>query len=463
MNIECRNRAILLPYGKNSIFKAICLPPQYFNEQIARTDTKTHRVFNLFYVFSCSLSNTLKNLHLLNLQMRILQIHNKYLEKGGEDTVVANERQLLQKNGNEVMLCEFDNQDLEGLSKIRLFCRTVFNRNSYNKVIEYLETFKPDVVHIHNVYYEASAAIFFALKKKGIPTVMTIHNYRFGCIQSLLFRHNAVCQLCLDKKNSFYGVKYKCFQDSYLKSLQLVIINTVNKLVVKHLNPIKKFIFLSEFTKEMMSPILSLKNTEGVIKPNYVMDYGYATEENRGQAYLFVGRLNEQKGLKILINIFIENKKHLDIIGTGPLEDFVKEAAQVYPNIHYLGYANNAFIIDKLKKSKALIVPSITYEGQPMTILEAFSTGTPVFASNIKNLDTIIGNGKNGFLFDPKYIDYIIKVFEKFEKSEMSDMYAHARKEYVDKYSPQSNYKQLMAIYETVIQRKEEVLQLAYS
>ena len=66
-----------------------------------------------------------------------------------------------------------------------------------------------------------------------------------------------------------------------------------------------------------------------------------------------------------------------------------------------------------MKKCRALIVPSITYEGQPMTILEAFSTGTPVFASIIKNLDTIIDNGVNGFLFDPNYIDYILKVFEK--------------------------------------------------
>jgi glycosyltransferase involved in cell wall biosynthesis len=395
--------------------------------------------------------------------MKILQIHNKYLERGGEDTVVANERELLQKNGHEVLLCEFDNKDLEGLSNITLFFRTVFNKKSYNKVMDYIEKFNPDVVHIHNVYYEASSAIFFALKRKKIPAVMTIHNYRFGCIQSLLYRDNHVCQVCLDKKNAFYGVKYKCFKDSFLKSLQLAIVNMVNKAVIKYVNPVKKFIFLSEFTKEVMSPILSLKNNEGVIKPNYVMDFGYANEEGRRDFYLYVGRLNEQKGLKILIDIFKKNKKVLEIIGTGPLEDFVKETAQNHSNIRYLGFSNNAFIIDKLKQCRALIVPSITYEGQPMTILEAFSTGTPVFASNIKNLDTIVSNGVNGFLFDPNYIDYIIKVFEKFDETEMSDMYFNARKEYENKYSHQSNYKNLMDIYTAAIQQKSKVLELAYS
>ncbi len=383
--------------------------------------------------------------------MRVLQIHNKYLEKGGEDSVVLNERLLLQQNGHEVALCEFDNKDLEGLSKIGLFIKTIFNRDSYKKVMAHIEMFKPDVVHIHNVYYTASAAVFFALKKKNIPTVMTIHNYRFGCIQGLLYRDNAICHICLDKKNTFYGIKHKCFQNSYAKSLQLSLVNKFNKIVLHNLNPIKRYIFLSEFIKEVLTPILKITDTEGVIKPNYVQDNGYTTMAGRGDSYLFVGRLNEQKGLKILINIFKKNNRELEIIGDGPLLDFVKEAAATYPNIKYLGFKDNPFIIDKLKKCKALILPSITYEGQPMTILEAFSTGTPVFASNIKNIDTIISNSKNGYLFDPNYIEYIFNAFEILDEKEMAKMYENARKEYENKYSPQKNYEFLTAIYKSAI------------
>ena len=155
--------------------------------------------------------------------MRILQIHNKYIEKGGEDTVVENERRMLQDNGHAVQLCEFDNKDLEGLSKFSLFSRTVFNRLAYKKLIQQLDSFRPDVVHIHNVFYDASPAIFWALKKKRVPSVMTIHNYRFGCIQGLLFRENQICSLCLAKKSMFYGIKNKCFKDSLAKSIQLSI------------------------------------------------------------------------------------------------------------------------------------------------------------------------------------------------------------------------------------------------
>lgn len=390
--------------------------------------------------------------------MKILQIHNKYLEKGGEDTVVVNERSLLQQYGHEVELCEFDNQDLEGISKMALFSKTIFNRASYKKVIEHIEKFKPGVVHVHNVFYAASPAIFFALKKKNVPTVMTLHNYRLGCIQGLLYRDNANCQLCLDKKSGFYGIKNRCFKGSLLKSIQLSIVNSVHHFALKHYNPVKKYIFLADFNKNLLAPILSMKSNEGIIKSNYVNDFGFSPMEERSDFYLFVGRLNEQKGVKLLISIFIKNKKKLEIIGSGPLEDFVKEAAERNPNIRYLGYQNNSFIIERLKKSRGLIVPSLTYEGQPMTILEAFSTGTPVFATNTKNLDTIISDGENGFLFEPNNTDI---VFDNLDMLDKKSVYLNARRTYEENYSPKSNYEQLIRVYKTIMPQNVSLLKEA--
>ena len=382
--------------------------------------------------------------------MRILQIHNKYLEKGGEDTVVANERQLLQAHGHVVELCEFDNLDLEGLSKFKLLQKTLFNRVSYRKVVAHIEAFKPDVVHIHNVYYDASAAIFWAIKRRNVPAVMTIHNYRLGCIQGLLFRDNVVCSLCLDKKTAYYGLKYRCFKESFIKSLQLTLVNKINQWTIRYANSVKRYIFLAEFTEQMLSPVLGLKNTEGVLKSNYVNDFGFAPQSERADFYLFVGRLNEQKGVKLLIETFKQNGKRLELIGSGPLDAYVKEAAEHFPNIRCLGYLKGDVIIEKLKQSKALIVPSLTYEGQPMTILEAFSTGTPVLAANTKNLDTLIAENQNGFLFNTANNGSLAQAVELFERSDLPPMYVHARKTYEENFSPLSNYKQLMAIYGTI-------------
>ncbi len=386
--------------------------------------------------------------------MKILQIHNKYIEKGGEDTVVANERQLLRSYGHEVQLCEFDNLTLEGASKVQLFFNTIFSLTSYRKVQKHIDTFKPDVIHVHNVFYDASPSVFWAIKRSQTPAVMTIHQYRMGCVQGLLFRDNAVCRLCLDKKSAFYGIKNRCFQDSWLKSLQLTIVNFCHQWTFKYLKPINKFIFLAEFTKNILEPVLHIadtRHTEGVIKPNFVSDFGFSPMSAREDFYLFVGRLNEQKGLKVLIDIFVKNKKKLKIIGTGPLENHVKTIAAQFDNIHYLGYADTDFIITNLKKCKSLIVPSLTYEGQPMTILEAFSTGTPVIATNTKNLDAMIEPGYNGFLFNPlEDTDF----FDSIEEYCRPELYTNARTTYELNYSTQRNYEQLMTIYTSLTNPK---------
>ena len=93
-------------------------------------------------------------------------------------------------------------------------------------------------------------------------------------------------------------------------------------------------------------------------------------------------------------------------------------------------------------------MPSLTYEGQPMTILEAFSTGTPVFATNTKNLDTIISDGENGFLFEPNNTDIIFNNLDRLNKE---TVYVNARRAYEENYSPKSNYKQLIDVYENII------------
>jgi glycosyltransferase involved in cell wall biosynthesis len=379
--------------------------------------------------------------------MKILQIHNKYIFKGGEDTVVENERLLLQSHNNEVMLCEFDNKNLENVSKIKLFFKTLFNISSYRKVQQCIKDFKPDVIHIHNIYYEASLSALIAVKKSGVPSVMTLHNYRLACIQGLLYRDKKICEVCIDK-NALYGIKHKCFKNSFYASFQLTLLNSLNMFFLKHCNIISKYICLSNFTKNKISFLIK---DNSIVKPNFVEENIPNLKEPRENTYLYVGRLDPQKGLDFLLNTFIENRKQLEIIGSGPLEYLVKDVIKQNANIRYLGFRDKKFIIEKLKQSKALIVPSLTYEGQPMTILEAFSTGTPVIASNIQNLDELIIDKVNGLLFKPNDINSLNNTINFFDMGNNKYLYQNALSIYQKRFSPKSNYIQLMNIYKEAI------------
>ncbi|RZK64139.1 MAG: hypothetical protein EOO92_27915, partial [Pedobacter sp.] len=104
--------------------------------------------------------------------MRILFVHTFYKLPGGEDAVVQNEMELLRQNGHEVELLSFNNSG-GGLTKL-LFMP--YNPFSYRATKEKLRTFQPDIVHLHNLHFAASASVIKAVHRAKIPMVMTIHN-----------------------------------------------------------------------------------------------------------------------------------------------------------------------------------------------------------------------------------------------------------------------------------------------
>src|ERR1700712_4045663 len=105
--------------------------------------------------------------------MKVLIIHCGYRQKGGEDTVVREERALLEAHGINTVLLQFSNK---GGWKDLLWLP--FNPSAYRRTKKILAAEKPDVVHIHNLHFAASPSVIYAVKKSGVPMVMTLHNYR---------------------------------------------------------------------------------------------------------------------------------------------------------------------------------------------------------------------------------------------------------------------------------------------
>jgi len=378
--------------------------------------------------------------------MKVLQIHNKYKKHGGEDVVLENENQLLRQRGVEIKQIIFSNVEV---SPFKLF----YNKSSYRSVKTELEYFKPDVIHVHNIFYNASPSIFKAAKEAQIPVVMTLHNFRLLCTGALFLRDNKLCTKCKNKVFPLPGVIHKCFKDSYSKSLVLSTFIGYNKLINTWDTYIDKFIVLTPFIKDLiLSSNLGLKEGKVVVKPNSTDDLkNYLSSEKRREGFLFIGRLSIEKGVDRLIKAFNKLPKcRLEVIGTGDLYDELKSNSN--SNIIFYGKRDKSFINNKLSTTKALIVPSIWYEGLPNTILEAYSSGTPVLSSNLDNINQIVIDGYNGMTFDPDNIDEMIDKIKTFDTIDITKYCTNARKTFKEKYTHDVNYEALTRIYsETII------------
>lgn len=170
-------------------------------------------------------------------------------------------------------------------------------------------------------------------------------------------------------------------------------------------------------------------------------------------SFIYVGRLNELKGIKILFKawkIMEDNSQELRVCGLGPLESWCKNFIDKHhlSRVSMLGFRPNKAAKKLIANSEALILPTQWYEGLPMTILEAYSLGTPVIGSDLGNVGNLVTEGITGAKFVSDSPDDLVQAVKRLQS------YKHIRSStysvYKQLYSEKQNYKRLMEIYQNV-------------
>ena len=391
--------------------------------------------------------------------MRILFIHNRYQQPGGEDVAVELESQLLKDKGHDVRVLFFQNSNPEGsVGKITKGMRAIYDRNSYRVVKNEIEVFRPDVVHVHNFFYAASPSIFYAAKKMNVPAVLTLHNYRLICANALLLRHGQVCELCVNNLLPLAGIRYRCYHNSMAESAFVTFVTSTHKLIRTWDKNISRLIVLTQFAQSrFVGSSIRVDEQKLFIKPNFIPDPGLG-ETNREDFFLFVGRLSYEKGIDVLANAFagLPTQK---LVVIGDAADSQAEMARFLDNsnITLKGRLNKDGVLAYMKRCKALIFPSTWYEGLPFVIIEAFATGTPVIASRLGSMAELVNDKLNGFLFEPGNVTDLqekIHLFLQTERQDRNALYENARTTYVQNFSPEKHYQTILTLYETVIAEK---------
>lgn len=380
--------------------------------------------------------------------MKVLVIHTQYQYKGGEDTVVSEEIKLLQTAGIEVELLAFDNHKNALLKLLQL----PFNLQSYFKTKSKLASFRPDIVHIHNLHFGGSASVIYAIKRSKIPFVITIHNYRLLCPSGILFHNGKLFLDSLHQNFPWKAVKMGVYKNSKLITFWLGLSMFVQKKMGTWKIP-NRYIVLSGHAKRLFqNSQLGLSAKQILIKPNFV-SVTIQEGRQREDCFLYVGRLSEEKGLMLLLSVFSSCPYKIKIAGDGPLKEEVQRYSSKYPNIEFLGILNKTAIFTLLQTCSALVFPSVWFEGMPLTIIEAFANGLPVLASKLGAMETMVTPEYNGLLFEPEEaaLRNNLEKWYNFSEDQKKVYRLNARKTYQDFYTADQNLKQLLTIYTEVI------------
>jgi glycosyltransferase involved in cell wall biosynthesis len=313
--------------------------------------------------------------------MKILQLHTRYRQAGGEDSVVAAEAAALRSAGHEVTQLLFENPDAPVRTVFSL-ARAGWNTASARRASTVARADHPDVAHLHNTWYAASQSVLKAFADEGLPVVMTLHNYRLLCVNGMLFRDGRPCETCVGT-HAWHGVRHRCYRSSAAQSAVLAA-NIGLHRGLDTWDRVDRFLVLSEFARSRFIAG-GLPAERLVTVPNFVDDPGpRRNAAAHSTTVLFVGRLSPEKGVSLLLDAWERASPkglQLLVVGDGP-ERGRLEARQV-KGVRLLGRQPPEVVREHMLSSRALLFPSIWYEGQPMTILEALAAGLPVLASNL--------------------------------------------------------------------------------
>ncbi|MBL8660964.1 MAG: glycosyltransferase family 4 protein [Rhodospirillales bacterium] len=383
--------------------------------------------------------------------MRILIVHNEYIHKGGEDTVLANETDLLASRGHEVIPATISNRSISGVAgQLKAALYTPSSPFGAAWMRQQLVAARPDIVHVHNFFPLLSPSIYRACNERSVPVVQTLHNYRTICANAMLTRDSAPCELCVTG-SPYQGVRYRCYRNSAVATLPLARMIAVNRAAGTWQRRVDRFIALTEFARSRFLAA-GFPAEKVVAKPNFVADPGPAPAADADAPVLFVGRLAAEKGIETLLAAWSRLDLPLVVAGDGPLMPLVQAAAS--DRIVALGWKTSAEVAAEMGRARFLVMPSSWYEGFPMTLVEAFALGRPVLVSRLGSMAEVVEDGVNGLHVTPgDAADWAAKVRWAYDHPEdMAAMGRNARRIYEERYTADRNYDMLMAVYADAMQ-----------
>lgn len=386
--------------------------------------------------------------------MRILTVHNRYLQRGGEDESREAEDRLLSARGHAVTEMVLYNRQIARLFSARVGLRSVWNPSLYRELRARIREFQPDLVDVHNFFPLVSPAVFHAAQAEGVAVVQTLHNFRLLCPGATLFREGRPCELCLGRSFAWPALVHGCYRGSRISTGAVATMTAAHRVIGTWTKAVDLYIALTRFSKAKFVEA-GFPADRIVVKPHFV-DPDTGTGGGEGGYFVFVGRLSPEKGLDTLMDAWksLRIRAELKIVGDGPLGPAVAEFARRTPGVEWLGYRSRQEIDSLLGSARAVIVASRWYETFCRIIIEAYAKGTPVIAAGLGAMAELVEDGRTGRLFRAGDAAHLAEQVERFARSDCAGMRREARREFEAHYTAEAGYRNMMSVYGHAIESR---------
>jgi len=401
--------------------------------------------------------------------MRVLICNKFYRPYGGPETQVLECSKLLEADGHEVVpfsmahpenwptkwsgyfVSQVEYHAHAGwVSRLREAAKIVYSVEARRKIEELLQESRPDIVHAHNVYHQLSPSIFGPIRKRGIPVVMSLHDYKLACPNMLFYTQGEVCERC--RGGRFYNaITHRCVFDSVAASAVCALEMYVHRLLKIYRRSVDIFISPSKFLIDQMKRCGAAGKRMVHIPALADVDSYNPTYESDGYIMYF-GKLTPEKGVRTLVRAVSQVKSaRLIAAGTGSQKPELEALAEeIAPGrVEFPGFLTGEKLRRTVERCAFHVIPSEWYENCPATILESYSAGKPVIGSRIGGIPELVEEGNDGLLFEPGNHEDLAKKISVLlaNPGATAEMGRSGRVKMERQYSRTAHYEKLLAVY----------------
>ena len=400
--------------------------------------------------------------------MRILNVSQNYHVVGGMDVAMFTLERVLRAHGHEVIPFAAADERNAPTPYARYFppaprteatspkalLQTLYSPAVRRAIARLLDEHPVDLVHLHSYFKRLTPAILPEIRRRNIPMVQTLHEYRAVCPISTLYRAGMLCTECKDRRYRNV-LRHRCADGSLAKSAwNFAEMNLSDRL--GHKRDIARYITVSNYQRDMLIAMgMDERKLVTVHHPVDLPPERSAVDAKPGHV-LFFGRLETPKGADLLLDIAAKlPSERLVIVGDGSRRDDLAQAARdlALSNVEFRGVLYGDTLAAAIDGAACVIVPSLWPEAFGLTCVEALARAVPVVASAIGGMLDTVRDGVDGFLVPPGDVSAMADRVRRLvsDPALARRMGLAGRARMADEFSAETFYRRTMAVYEEVI------------
>lgn len=352
---------------------------------------------------------------------------------------------------NDINVVCLEQTDINTGSKIVASIQGVWNMKAYFEFDKILKKYKSSeiIIHAHLWQKALSSSIFLSALKNRVKIVFTMHHYFLACPNGGFFNYKKN-EICTKRGMSCNCILTNCDKKNYFNKLYRVFRMYLEQRFAKLPSLIKNYIIISDLGKEIMEGYLPKDSNYYMINNPFNFEDLARVQVEKNQSYIFIGRLSPEKGVIELAKISKELGINLLMVGDGPEKEKI---LQINPDVKITGWVAEEQVKKYIKLSRALIFPTLWYEGMPMTIIECLSLGVPCIIPDTCAATQVVKDGENGFVYKQGDLeDLKQKVYYTMNNDNLNRLSKNAFSNFIQEdYSLENHCRSLIATYQKLI------------